>query len=82
MTIMICTIVGVSKDDIRRMIEYLYGVCVWETLPSGEVVCYPTSTGKVSINRQGTQQVDSPDAGNKPFTDEGCDSETPTSFSC
>ena len=40
---------GFSQQEIKGMIEYMYGACVWERISDGSVVCYPTSLGKVHI---------------------------------
>ena len=40
---------GFPKNEIKEMIEYMYGSCVWEKLDDDSVVCYPTGSGKVHI---------------------------------
>lgn len=46
---MICIMTGIPKDDIKEMIDHLYGSCRWELLPSGELVVYPTSEGCIRM---------------------------------
>ncbi len=44
---------GFSAHDIKEMIERQYGAVMWEYLEDGRsVVCYPTSTGKVTVVHQ------------------------------
>lgn len=52
---------GFTKDNIKEMVEHLYGVCIWEKLESGEIVCFPTSNGSVHILPDASQPEDSAD---------------------
>ena len=40
---------GFPKHETKEMIEYLYGVCMWEKLDDDSIVCYPTGKGKVHL---------------------------------
>ena len=45
----VAILTGFSKEDIKTMIDHLYGSCIWEKLGDGSIVCYPTSAGKVHL---------------------------------
>ena len=63
------TLTGFSKREIKEMIEDMYGACVWEKLPDGSVVCYPTGHGKVCIVSEALKHSckDVPNYGGVPF---------------
>ena len=45
----IAELTGFQKEEIKEMIEYKYGACVWERLEDGSIICFPTGKGKVHL---------------------------------
>ncbi len=54
----IAILTGFSEEDIREMIDHLYGSCIWEKLDDGSLVCYPTSAGKIHLTSRRSGAAD------------------------